>query len=203
MDHDAEDRRPLRAGRRDALENRQRILDTALHLIEQHGVEHVSMNQIAQTAQIGPGTLYRHYRNKSELCLDLIKDNIRQLFDDIEEYLAHHTAAPPAERFKGVVHRFIGFREKKLQLLAGIEQDPSNKTWPSRTPSPLYQELHETFVNLFREAVGEGGEDNSVFRADVLLTVLRSDTYVFQRDVRGYSPQELLDQICATFFPAP
>ncbi|MDR3601897.1 MAG: TetR/AcrR family transcriptional regulator [Desulfosporosinus sp.] len=51
---------------------------------ELNSVEQVSMNQIAIEAQIGPGTLYRRYRNKGELCLDLIKDNIDLLFEDIE-----------------------------------------------------------------------------------------------------------------------
>jgi AcrR family transcriptional regulator len=34
------------------------------------------MNQIASEAQVGSGTLYRRYRNKGELCFDLIKHNI-------------------------------------------------------------------------------------------------------------------------------
>ena len=55
-----------RSERRDAAENRQRILNAALKLFEQNGVEQVSMNQIAIEAQIGPGTLYRRYRDKSE-----------------------------------------------------------------------------------------------------------------------------------------
>jgi len=54
-----------RAERRDAAENRQRILATAIRLFEQFGVEQVSMNQIATEAGIGPGTLYRRYRNKA------------------------------------------------------------------------------------------------------------------------------------------
>jgi len=39
--------------RRDAAENRQRILNAALRLFELNSVEQVSMNQIAIEAQIG------------------------------------------------------------------------------------------------------------------------------------------------------
>ncbi len=193
--------RPVRAERRDALENRQRILETAQHLFDEHGVEAVSMNQITQTAQLGPGTLYRHYRNKSELCWDLIKDHIGQLFEDIAGYLAQHAQDAAPQRLRGTVHLLIQFREKKLQLLAGVERDPSRQVWPSRTPSPLYQDLHDIFVQLFREMAGNPSDADSVFKADVLLTVLQSDSYVFHRDVRGYSADQLLEQICATFFP--
>lgn len=40
-------------GRRDAAENRQRILDAALMLFNKNGVDSVSMNQIAKEAMIG------------------------------------------------------------------------------------------------------------------------------------------------------
>ena len=57
-----------RSERRDASENRQRILKAAQKLFDKYGVEQVSMNQIASEAQVGSATLYRRYSNKSELC---------------------------------------------------------------------------------------------------------------------------------------
>ncbi|NMP24302.1 TetR/AcrR family transcriptional regulator [Sulfobacillus harzensis] len=191
-----------RSERRDAAENRQRILTTALQLFEQQGVDHVSMNQIATAARIGPGTLYRRYRNKSELCLDLIKDSLVSLFDDIDAYLAQHQTMPPRDRLKEVLRLFISYRERKLQLLAGVEEGASVNGPRSTMQSPLYVELHEVMVNLFREMglTGETGS-NGVFRADMLLTALKNDAYVFQRDVRGYSPDAFLEQLRLTFFP--
>ncbi|MFB5192832.1 TetR/AcrR family transcriptional regulator [Alicyclobacillus fastidiosus] len=191
-----------RTERRDAAENRQRILDAALRLFEENGVEQVSMNQIAIEAQIGSGTLYRRYRNKSELCLDLIKDNLDILFEDIEAYLKQHEADPPSRRLKGVLSSFMRFREKKLQLLAGVEQAASTNGVTAKSQSPVYNELHEIFVTLFQEmTAGEQTESDSVFRADMLLMALKSESYVFQKDVRGYSPEKFLEQLCLTFFP--
>lgn len=191
-----------RTERRDAAENRQRILDAAQKLFEQHGVEQVSMNQIAIEAKVGPGTLYRRYRNKSELCLDLIKDNVVLLFDDIEAYLKQHQTDPPRQRLKGILSLFIRFREKKLELLKGVEEVTSTNGLQSRTQSPVYNELHEIVVKLFSEmTTNERTEANSVFKADMLLMALKSDSYVFQRDVRGYSPEMFLEQLCLTFFP--
>src|SRR4051812_19457828 len=112
---------PVRSERRDAAANRQRILDAAIRLFELQGVEQVSMNQIASEAQLGPGTLYRRYRNKSELCLDLIKDHVDLLFEDMEAYLEKCEAEPPCQRLKEIIRIFIRFREKKAQLLTGVE----------------------------------------------------------------------------------
>ncbi|MFD2331012.1 TetR/AcrR family transcriptional regulator [Cohnella sp. GCM10020058] len=195
-----------RPERRDAAENRQRILDAALRLFDLHGAGQVSMNQIATEAQIGPGTLYRRYRNKSELCLDLMKDNIVLLFDDIEAYLETHRAGSPSLRLRGIVSLFVGFREKKNQLLAGIEESPpANRTKP-RTLSPLYGQLHEILVVQFEEMRGSAQDNaaaqaSAVFRADMLLVALSSESYSAQRDVRGLSPEEIVEQLRQTFFP--
>jgi AcrR family transcriptional regulator len=191
---------PPRSERRDAAENRQRILDAALRLFELNGVEQVSMNQIAIEAQIGPGTLYRRYRNKGELCLDLMKDNIVLLFENIEMYMEQNQTAPPSQRLKGLISLFIRFREKKTQLLTGVEESASTNRHKSRTQSPIYIELHQLFVELFDEmTANEQNQPNSVFRADMLLTALSSDSYSIQRDVRGYSPEMILEQIYLTF----
>jgi AcrR family transcriptional regulator len=189
-----------RTERRDAAENRQRILNAALRLFEQNGVEQVSMNQIATEAQIGPGTLYRRYKNKGELCLDLIKDNVVLLFDDMDAYLKENLNVSSTERFKTVLNLFIRFRENKAQLLRGVEDSSSANSGRPLTKSPIYNELHQIFLNLFEEIFGsESSKVNNVFRADMLLQALRSDSYLFQREVRGYSPEMILEQIYSVF----
>ncbi|MCM3023945.1 TetR/AcrR family transcriptional regulator [Heyndrickxia ginsengihumi] len=187
-----------RTERRDAAENRQRILDAALRLFKKNGVEQVSMNQIAKEAEIGSGTLYRRYRNKGELCLDLLKENVVIFFENAEAYLEDNRTASASERLKGVLSLYIRFRESKAQLLKGVEDSTvTNRSKPG-THSPLYDELHQLFVELFNEI--EPGTDN-VFRTDMLLQALRSDAYLFQREARGHTPEEILEQICALFIP--
>lgn len=193
-----------RIERRDAAENRQRILDTAIRLFEENGVEQVSMNQIAAEAGIGAGTLYRRYRNKGELCLDLIKDNIVLYFEEIEAYLKQSKAEPPNKRLKGVLSLFIEFRESKAQLLKGVEDGAPTNRKKSGAYSPLHEELHQLFVVLFDEmSKEEEVQPNNVFKADMLLVALSSDAYLFQREVRGYSPEEIVEQLSATFIKDP
>ncbi|MGE8204756.1 TetR/AcrR family transcriptional regulator [Heyndrickxia sp. NPDC080065] len=189
---------PARIERRDAAKNRQLILNTAHRLFEQYGVEQVSMNQIATEAQIGAGTLYRRYRNKGELCLDLIKESVDLFFEDIEVYLKENETVPPDQRLKKVLSIFIRFREKKAQLLTGVEETKSTNPLTSRARSPLYNELHQILVELFNE-IASNELSHSVFKADMVLLALTSDSYFFQKDVRGYSPDEILEQLYSTF----
>lgn len=57
---------PARQPRRDALRNRERILDAATTLIRSRG-EKVPMAQIAERAGVGVGTLYRHFPTREDL----------------------------------------------------------------------------------------------------------------------------------------
>jgi AcrR family transcriptional regulator len=183
--------------RRDAVQNRQRILDVAVELFKKNGVEQVSMNQIAIAAQIGPGTLYRRYHNKSELCMDLIKDNVDLLFNDIDKYRSANKNTPPTQRLRGLLKLFIHFREAKAQLLAGVESTPTASNNYTHK-SPIYNELHQLFVTLFEE-MNNPHTSNSIFAADMLLAALSKDFYRFQRNVRGYTPSKILEQLCLMF----
>lgn len=187
-----------RSERRDAAENRQRILEAALSLFNKDGVEKVSMNQIAKEAEVGSGTLYRRYRNKGELCLDLLKENVVIFFEKTEAYLEDNHTAPASERMKGILSLFIRFRESKAQLLKGVEDSTVTNRSKSGKRSPIYDELHQLFVGLFDEI---DAQSNNVFKADMLLEALRSEAYLFQREIRGFTPEEVLEQIYALFIP--
>lgn len=189
--------------RRDAAENRQRILEMARKLFDRYGVEQVSMNQIATETQIGPGTLYRRYRNKSELCLDLIKSSMDECFDCVENYLRQHLTDPPEKRLKEILQIFIRFRDKKIELLAEVEDSTFDLRTNTITQTPVYNRMHDIIVRLFNEMTAtEQAESNNVFRADMLIyALIKGDSYVFQKDYRGYTPESFLDQLCLTFFP--
>ncbi|GIO12069.1 TetR family transcriptional regulator [Cohnella xylanilytica] len=189
-----------RVERRDAAENRQRILVAAHKLFEQYGVDQVSMNQIAAEAQIGPGTLYRRYANKGELCLDLIKDSVVRFFEDIEQYLLQNQQEPADHRLKGILKIFMPFIEKKAQLLTGGKGSASAQRLPYQSQNPLYNKMHQIAVELFDEmAAADHPSPNSIFKADMLLIAISIDSYFYQRDVRGYSPDEILEHLCSTF----
>jgi AcrR family transcriptional regulator len=189
-----------RLERRDAAENRQRILIAAHKLFEQNGVNQVSMNQIAIEAQIGSGTLYRRYASKGELCLDLIKDSMLLLSEDIQKYLKQNQQEPPDQRLKEILRIFMPFIEEKAQLLTwGKDSTPVNRL-PYQSKNWFYNEMHQIVVDLYDEiASSEHPVTTSIFRADMLLTAISVDAYSFQRDVRGYSPEQILEYLCSTF----
>ncbi|HEY9311793.1 helix-turn-helix domain-containing protein [Williamsia sp.] len=64
--------------RRDAAENRQRLLDAAATVFSERGLD-VSVDEIARVAGVGTGTLYRRFPAKDALISELV----RQLMIDL------------------------------------------------------------------------------------------------------------------------
>ncbi|MBL7261711.1 TetR/AcrR family transcriptional regulator [Paractinoplanes lichenicola] len=75
--------------RSDARENRARILAAAREAFTEDG--DTSMNQIAQRAGVGPGTLYRNYPNREALILDIYQEEIDKLADTVTALLEAQT----------------------------------------------------------------------------------------------------------------
>ena len=69
---------PIKPLRRDAAENRQRILDAAEQVFADQGLD-APVEQIAQVAGVGMGTLYRRFPTKDALITELV----RELLNDV------------------------------------------------------------------------------------------------------------------------
>ena len=73
----------VRVERRDAAEHRQQVLAAAARLFGERGVEAVTMDEIAQAASVGKGTLYRRYADKGQLVLALMDACVQRLQDQV------------------------------------------------------------------------------------------------------------------------
>ena len=97
--------------RADAARNRQRILDVATALIEERGIEHVSMADVAEAAQVGMGTLYRRFGDRAGLAIALLDSHTRELQD------AAIFGPPPLGPGAPALDRLVAFGEAYLDLL--------------------------------------------------------------------------------------
>lgn len=76
--------RPLR---RDAAENRDRLLAAAVRVFDEHGLD-ASVAEIARVAGVGMGTLYRHFPTKETLIDALVRDVLDATIEMGEDALA-------------------------------------------------------------------------------------------------------------------
>jgi AcrR family transcriptional regulator len=81
--------------RSDARENRARILAAAREALTADGS--TSMNQIAQRAGVGPGTLYRNFPTRESLVLAVYQDEVARITGTVPDLLVQ---MPPLEALR-------------------------------------------------------------------------------------------------------
>lgn len=88
-----------KALRRDAAENRQRLLDAAATVFTERGLD-VGVDEIARAAGVGVGTLYRRFPTKDALVSELV----RQVLDDFVTLAEEALAAPGGDGLEQVLY---------------------------------------------------------------------------------------------------
>jgi AcrR family transcriptional regulator len=182
--------------RADAAANRQQILAAARQLFDQRGVEQVTMDEIARAAGVGKGTLYRRYPDKATLVVELMDACFvnfeRETLDEIE--LSSTSANSSAiDQLHAFLDRLIDWTEEHTPYLGVIADRSEGSRRGSGRCGPIYRWLHGVVDYLLRQATaaGEANIDDTVYAADVILSAVDVDLYVFQRRERQYTPEQI------------
>ena len=121
--------------RADAARNRLRILEAAAKLVDERGIEHVSMEDVACTAGVGTGTLYRRFGDRAGLALALLEEDSREFQDAlISGPPPLGPGVPAVQRLQAFGPAYIDVMERHADLLVAagaIERD-------GRGPFTLY-----------------------------------------------------------------
>ncbi|WP_327287557.1 TetR/AcrR family transcriptional regulator [Streptomyces sp. NBC_01198] len=104
--------------RADAARNRVAVLEAAARLFAEHGVEAVSMDQVAAAAGVGKGTLFRRFGDKSGLAAALLDARERVL----QEAVLHGPpplgpGAPADERLAAFLNAYFDYLLEHLALV--------------------------------------------------------------------------------------
>jgi len=93
--------------------NRQ-IIDVAIDLFAEKGFQQTTMQEIAETAGVGKGTIYRFYESKEDLVSSLVEFSIK----DITEQMVEATALldNPYEKLRTIIGVEIDYYDKKRNL---------------------------------------------------------------------------------------
>jgi len=114
--------------RADARDNRARILETARRAFAEDG--QTSMNQIAQRAGVGAGTLYRHFPSREALVLAVYQGEVDRLIGAVPGLLAE---LPPIEALRRWTTELVEAMRKKHglgdALSPGASQAIAEKTY--------------------------------------------------------------------------
>jgi len=72
---------PVRAQRRDAAQNRDRLVDAAREVFARLGHE-APLEEVARAADVSRTTLYRHFATREDLALVIFEDNVARIEEE-------------------------------------------------------------------------------------------------------------------------
>lgn len=187
------DTRPERA---DAAANRALVLQTAEQLFTEQGVAAVTMADIAQAAGIGKGTLYRRYASKAELSLALLDEQMAEFQNGMLGDMRAMTARGESylAQLRHYMTGLVVFADRHSPLLCEVERSGLLLANDHPELPHLWHSL--TVAALLRAAQRQGEVDAALdveVVAETLLAAVQVDTLRYQRQVRGFNSERIID----------
>lgn len=172
--------------RADAARNRRRILAAAESIVAERGVAELSVADVARSAGVGVGTIYRRFGDRAGLVATMMNERERALQRSLLDGPPPlGPGAPPVERARAFLHAYVDLLDAYAELMEAIEASmPAER----RYGGGAYAVHHRHLALLIEEARPDLPAE---YRADVLLASLSPGLIRFQRVRRGMG----LDQI--------
>jgi AcrR family transcriptional regulator len=133
----------------DAQRNRERILEVAREAFTQHGPD-ATMDDIARRAEIGPGTLYRHFPTRDALVEAVFRSHVEGLTAAGQRYAA---TMQPLKSLRAWMYEFIDYVAEKTLIVPAMDTVPGGSMRMIEGTRGL---IHSTFRGLVQRAIDNG-----------------------------------------------
>jgi AcrR family transcriptional regulator len=131
---------------------KKRILKTASSLIAQKGYLGVSMNEIAQNANISKATLYYYFKSKEELCLNILRSTFEELGQELA--VAVQEGQTPSDKLFNLIVAYVTFALKRPEVRF-ILQEEKFLVPPKSQLEKLVKTLQNQLLCLCQQVVHE------------------------------------------------
>jgi AcrR family transcriptional regulator len=143
------------------------ILPAARSLMEQKGVDALTMDEIAQAARVAKGTIYLYFQSKDELIQALLSQVGEAMVLDLEAIL--NKPDSPPEKLRQVATLLLNYVDQESALFpVYLRELVRSKSGRETTLSSL-QELEERIVALITQIFAEGIAQQQFIPADPRL----------------------------------
>lgn len=139
--------------RADAKRNRDRIVEVARALVHQKGIDAVSMDEVAKAAEVGPGTLYRHFPTKEVLYDAILEVWVAQVNDVVDKAL--ETSDVPREQL-------ISWLTSYVELLTAHKGGAARITASLGDPGSPYATKCDTYLNANQRVLDQLGSSKAL-----------------------------------------
>lgn len=157
--------KPSRRPRTDAVRNRERLIEAATHVFGM-GAPQASLEAVAREAEVGIGTLYRHFPTREALFEAVYRREVDQL-GDLAERLAREAA--PVEALRQWLHANVGLVATKRGMVEALQLVASGST---ELKAYSFERLTGALALLLARGVATGDLRPDITAEDLLRTVV-------------------------------
>ncbi|HKX26900.1 MAG TPA: TetR/AcrR family transcriptional regulator, partial [Blastocatellia bacterium] len=179
----------------------EQVLDVALKLFAQRGIDATSMDAIAEVSGVSKATIYKHWRDKDALCLEVMarlhgadeEPPLSGAGDVRDEIVAVLSRRPPE-------HRSEMQARMMPHLMAYAARNPAFGTaWRARVMEPPRRQLTE----LLKRAVEQGRLPADLDYDLALALLIGPKVYGYFMDLAGKRmPEDLPHRVVDSFWKA-
>jgi AcrR family transcriptional regulator len=184
----------IRRERKDAARNLERVLDAARELFAERGGD-VTMEEVAQRAGVGVGTIYRRFQNKEHLFATLSQAACR------DTRFCLYQAADDAPDTLGKLRAIIVVQYRQVALQSGLikmQPVPMNEC-----DSCAQHDLYASVSLMLRQLIAEGQRQGHIRPGDpavlAALCLELLSPHTFERLQLVVGPREDLAEQVASF----
>jgi AcrR family transcriptional regulator len=171
------------AERADAARNRERILASAAELFRDLGPACVSMDEVADHAGVGKGTVFRRFGSRAALAQAVLSEREREFQEHfIRGAPPLGPGAAPRERLIAFGERFLEHLQRHAQVIAAAELGGA------RLISAPYAAHRQHVTLLLRE---RDPSCDAELLAEMLLAVLSAELFIHLREQRSLPLERL------------
>ncbi len=162
-------------------ENRQFILNAAENVFAKKGYALATMDEIAGAVQFSKATLYRYFKSKQEIFMEIILNTFDEVYKN--SIKIRERDMDSSEKLRELIHYILGYyqRKKNLSRIFIMEHsamkkllkiDVSKQEWHSNRHPQVPQELRKKMEEIF----------------DVMITVVEEG--IRSGEFRDMNPKE-------------
>jgi AcrR family transcriptional regulator len=163
---------------RKRLATRQGISDAATRLFIERGFDHVTVDEIADAADVGRMTVFNHFPRKEDMFFDRDEEGRELLRQALRE---RDAGIAPIETYRLLAHRLVSTRSPYLSFSAAgqgfIETIEASEALKARARA-IRDELAQVVTLALAEAVGRNPSDPDAHLAASLLLATWSVAFI-------------------------
>ena len=191
-----------KAKRKKLIQMRQKqILDVAAKVFSMKGFAHTQVDEIADLAGLGKGTVYRYFKDKKNLFFSVVDRGIENLKDLVLETMAEEKE--PLDKIKKAIETYLKFFEDHTNLIGILihEQSEFQKRIQKRYFSRYYKHINK-MEEIFRQGIAKGRIKKIGVRdaIGILTNMLNGLVYMWQIEGRKYPIKEKLPMLLKIYF---